>query len=350
MRGDGRKFKRGTIFWCAYFIHGKEQRESCKTTDPKVAEKHLRACLKRAHASEVDPTRPFLTVRDRNRTVNDLLNGLKTDFELRGKASPQNLSNITRVKADFGRMRALALTPEGLANYVRDRLTEGYAKASVNRWTQTLRQAYTLAELPAPKIVHLDESDNVRRGFFSEPEIRRVMAALPANLADFVLFGWLTAMRKGEIASLRWEDVDGDTLALRGEHSKNGEARTVPLTGELADLIERRRALRNGPLVFHRKAQPVREFRKAWATACRLAGVPGRLFHDLRRSAVRDLVRSGVSQHVAMTISGHKSPSMFRRYDISSDADKRRAFEQVEEYRKTTRENTLANPVVTVVN
>ena len=84
-------------------------------------------------------------------------------------------------------------------------------------------------------------------------------------------------------------------------------------------------------LIFHRQGRPIREFRKAWRTACRIAHVPGRLFHDLRRSAVRDLVRSGVSQTVAMSISGHCSPSMFRRYNITDEREQRQALQQVEQ-------------------
>jgi integrase len=111
----------------------------------------------------------------------------------------------------------------------------------------------------------------VRRGFFSESEIRKVIANLSPALADFTLFAWLCGMRKSEIASLRWEDVDGDCIRLRAENAKNGKSRALPLEGELAELIGRRKVARqfktNGTvtlsaLIFHRKGDPICEFRK----------------------------------------------------------------------------------------
>jgi integrase len=357
VRGDGRIFQRGAKWWVSFYVDGREQRESAKTSDEDKARKYLQKCLKRVHAHEEDPSKQFLTQRDRRRTIADLMDALRTNFELRGKASPQNLSNIRRVKHDFGNTRATMLSAETIADYIRDQLASGYRKATVNRWTEILRQGYSLAALPAPKIVNLDETDNVRRGFFSQDEIRALIANLPADLADFVLFGWCTGMRKGEIASLRWEDLDGDLLTLRGENAKSGDARTIPCEGELSELLARRRerrAVKVGgavmlcDLIFHRQGNPIREFRKAWRTACRIAVIPGRLFHDLRRSAVRDLVRSGVSQNVAMSISGHRSPSMFERYNITDDRDQRQALQQVQQYRKSRRSETDHERVVAI--
>jgi integrase len=95
----------------------------------------------------------------------------------------------------------------------------------------------------------------------------------------------------------------------------------VPCVGALAALIAHRRERRvlNHNLIFHVDAKSFEnyDFSKSWATACKAAGCPGRLFHDLRRSAVRDMVRSGVSRTVAKTISGHVTDSVFARYDIT---------------------------------
>ena len=134
------------------------------------------------------------------------------------------------------------------------------------------------------------------------------MVALPDDLQDFARFVYLTGWRRGEVQTLGWADVDRThgRGRLRREHSKNGEPRVLVLVGELSALIERRWAAReyrrpNGetaisPLVLHRKGRPVGDIRKAWGTACTAAGVGGTLFHDLRRSAVRNFEKAGVSQ------------------------------------------------------
>jgi integrase len=203
-----------------------------------------------------------------------------------------------------------------------------------------------------------------------------VITNLPDYLRDFARFAYLTGMRKGEATSLSWKDVQGDVIELRAENAKNGEARAVLLEGELAQLIERRRDARqvrkpNKPVllsgwIFHRDGKPVGDFRKAWATACCKAGIGellcpnceiavdaqhkcakcsqswtreelkyvGRVFHDFRRTAVRDMVRAGVPETVAMSISGHRTRSMFDRYNITDERDRRQALRAMQEYRQ----------------
>ena len=203
-RGDGRIFPRGSKLWCGFYVDGVEHRESTKTNDPIKAEKYLRARLKEVHAHELEPSKPFITQRDRKRTIDDLLDHLKADFVLRRKDSAQNLSNIRRAKSDFGHIRALQLTTEAVDEYIVTRLAQGSARASINRVLQLVKQSYKLAELPPPRIRRLSEKGNERQGFFLQAEFRRVLANLPAYLHDFCLFDYLVGWRKGEVSSLDW--------------------------------------------------------------------------------------------------------------------------------------------------
>ena len=264
----------------------------------------------------------------------------------------------------------------------------GYASATCNRYSQLLGQAFNWAIqkkqlADRPYIKHLSEKGNVRRGFFEAAAFQALLENLPLDLQDFVHFGYLTGWRKGEIASLRWEDVEIDVIRLREEDSKNEEPRSVPIEGDLQDLIERRKVARRvekdntimlSDLVFHRDGEPVGDFRKAWARACCLAGVgkmlcpdcgisvdadykcekcsrtwkyeslryKGKIFHDLRRTAVRDLVRAGNTETVAMSISGHRTRSVFDRYDIADDRDQRKALRATQTYRQQRAENQNA--------
>ncbi len=85
------------------------------------------------------------------------------------------------------------------------------------------------------------------------------------------------------------------------------------------------------PWIFHRKGRQIGDFRKAWTTACEKAGVPGRIPHDFRRTAVRNLVRAGVPERVAMQMTGHKTRSVFERYNIVSEGDLDAAAKRLDE-------------------
>jgi integrase len=211
----------------------------------------------------------------------------------------------------------------------------------VNRELGALRRAYRLAIRQGllasmPPVTTLRE-DNVRAGFFEDAQFAKVCRLLPTETGDVVRFMLITGWRsRSETFPLTWAQVDwrGGLERLEPGTTKNRAGRAFPMIPSLRAVLERRleytrrceRAQgRIIPLVFHRSGRPIKSMAKAWRTACKRAGVPGKLLHDLRRTAVRNLERAGVSRSVAMAMTGHKTESVYRRYAIVAESDLREA-------------------------
>jgi integrase len=202
---------------------------------------------------------------------------------------------------------------------------------------------------------------NARQGFFEDADFRKVLGFLPADLKDYCLFAFVTAWRKSEVSCLLWKYLENGVLAIPAKETKTAVKRSVVVAGELAEIIERRQAARvkepdgttrisSNDYIFHRGGERITEFRKAWASAAKKAGCAGRLFHDLRRSGVRNMIRAGVPQSIAMKISGHKTTSMFRRYDIGDDKDLKAAAESVQRYNAAQSANAAAQSNVVSIS
>jgi integrase len=348
--------------------------ENTNQTDRRKAQEYLDAKLATIAQAKVTG-QGVITSEQRRITVRQRLEALLLDFELRkvrslaqvrahlgfpppSKAPDQKPTAPTRILEAFGTWRVIDLSATAIDRYVKARIPTGAQPATVNRETQLLGQAVqpflaTLG-LPALSIRRLPEQ-NVRQGFFEKPDFEQLVAALRGEaLQDMARFAFRSGWRRGEIDSLRWPDVDraARVIRLRPEATKNGCGRTLALDTELAALIERRWIAREyqvadgtvalSPLVFHRLGKPIVDFRKAWRTACEAAGVSGRLF----RTAVRNMVRAGVRETVAMAVSGHKTRSMFDRYNIVSESDLREAMEQTGAYVSQLSAGTNIVPLV----
>jgi integrase len=174
-----------------------------------------------------------------------------------------------------------------------------------------------------------------RKGFLEYADFQKLRTELPEYLRPVATMAYYTGMRLGEILKIRWQSVDSDNgeVRLDPDTTKNGEPRTVPLFGELSNMlkIERERHL-DTEFVFMRSNQRIGSFYKAWKSACKRAGLNGLLFHDFRRTGVRNLVRAGVPERVAMAISGHKTRAVFERYNIVSGRDLMDAATRMESY------------------
>jgi integrase len=199
--------------------------------------------------------------------------------------------------------------------------------------------------------------ENARTGFVEPADFEALVAALPTHLRPPTAFAYLSAWRRAEVLNLLWArvtfDADGGgAVRLDATQSKNGSGRVLPFVAgsPLALLLTEQHAHRrlDYPHVFHRNGKPLRYFYDAWRKACAAIGQPNLLFHDLRRSAVRNMVRAGVSQHVAMRRSGHKTDNIFRRYDIVSETDLREADEKVAAYLERAENGQSGRKVVAI--
>lgn len=222
--------------------------------------------------------------------------------------------------------------------YVRERQREDAANGSINRELAALKRAFTLAtragKLSSAPYIPLLEENNSRRGFLDHDSFLALREALPKHLEDPVTFLYFSGWRVSEMRTLEWRDVDlaGREVRLRPEVSKNKDGRVLPLRSELLEIIQRAREGRRPdcPFVFHDEGAPIGDFRKAWKTACKKAGLIGIIVHDLRRTAVRNMVRAGIPERVAMELSGHKTRRIFDRYNIVSNEDLASATERLQ--------------------
>ncbi len=338
-RGLGRIYKRGNMWWIEYSFRGEEHRESSHSAKQKAATDLLKKRLGEIGRGRlVGPQAERVTLSDLARMVLD-------DYGLKGRKS---VPPLARLRDYFpNHTRAIDMTPDVVRSYVQHRLGEGAAAQTVKHEVGILSRAFALAVeaglLPYRPRFPMPRVSNARSGFFTDAEVGRLLEHLPAYLRPLTEAAYITGWRRGELIGLRWSQVDWETGTIRLERgtTKSGEPRSFPFSAHprLAEILrglrEETSALERSseslcPWVLHREGRQVRGwYYDGWRTACKKAGVPGRLFHDLRRSAVRNLIRASVSENVAMSITGHKTRSVFDRYHIVSSQDQTEAVRKL---------------------
>ena len=183
-----------------------------------------------------------------------------------------------------------------------------------------------------PKFPKLQEGEPCK-GFLRPELYRKLLVELPEDLQLLFVIAYHVGLRKGALLRIKWEQVDlkASCIWMEGKKAnRKPEPVAVPIYGDMARFIEAQP--RQSQLLFARGSKPIKDFRESWSLACARAGVPDLLFHDLRRTAVRNLRRAGVAESVIMKITGHRTRGVFKRYNITDQTDTREAGRMAEEF------------------
>ncbi len=347
-RNVGEIIRRGQNYSIRYYDgRGRRRLESTHSTNREDAEKLLRKRLSAKDAG-VSPDAAIGKL-----TLKEATDDVIADYKTNGRRS---LPEVTRkielhLLPHFGeRRRMTSITTAEIRAFTVARQEAGASNAEINRELAALRRAFRLA-VQAERLLHCPhvpmlQERNTRRGFLEPDQITAICAALPEPLRPVVKFAFATGWRTAsEVLPLEWRNVDwsGRCVRLDAHTTKNGEARSFPFTADIetilkGQLAEHERVKTAGticPFVFHRNGERIMTFRKAWTVACEDAGCPGKLIHDMRRSAVRTFERAGVPRSVAMSIVGHKTESIYRRYAIVDEAMQREAAARLDAWTKS---------------
>jgi integrase len=339
--GGGTIYQRaGSPFWWAsYYTNGNGHKLSTRiriADDPeqKAAERWLRKKQIATEAGTYVPSAARLTFEQMAQSLIDnwTVNGCRSMRSMR--------SAVTHLRRYFGDDKALGIVNPRIESYKAARLEEGAAPGTINHELAMLRRMFSLAKkanlIPNPPHIELLKLSNARQGFCDPADFARLLEALPQYLKGLVEFLYLTSWRPSEGRTLLVSDIDlsGRAIRLRAEHSKNGHARLVKLSGRLLEVIEQAMAQRSPgcQLLFHNEGHKLVDCRRSWATATKAAGLSGLLLYDLRRSGVRNMTRAGISESVAMKISGHLTRTVFDRYNITSESDLDAAAERLDAF------------------
>jgi len=385
----GSLYKRGNVWWIKFYRNGKCYRESSGSIKKMVAKKSLarkEGDIAKGKFHEIDFSKVIF---------DDLANDFLMDYIINEKKSLNRAKySLAHLMEEFDGVRIIDITTQRIQDiYIKDRkrwickacgekfhidaepvctkcgrdkLQKGAANATINRELSALRRILNLgARQTPPKVnrvpyIPMLKENNVRKGFFEYDQFLALRNEIPDYLKPFVTFGYKIGWRSQEIASLTWNNVDlkNGIVTLKVGETKNKEARTIYIDQEVTSILnkqwdKRKQTGKIIPFIFPGQSGNGRivNFRRSWNSACRKIGMgygyrlledyvqkwestlpPGPIFHDLRRTAVRNMVRAGVPERVAMTISGHKTRSVFDRYNIVNDSDLKMAAKMQEDY------------------
>jgi integrase len=373
LRGLGRVFQRthkdpktGELktmkpWWIEFHHNGKQVRKPSGSTKRSEAMKMLRKQL------DASTSRTLVLGQGERFRFDDMTELLRRDYRINKRRSLKRAERaIKHLRHHFANHRAIDITDHMVDAFVDHRLgIDNAANASVKYEISMLKRMYRLTRKVIggykPEFPNIRVS-NTRTGFFEEPEFRALLENLNPWVIPPIEFAYLTGWRlRSEVLTLQWKQVDFEAGEVRLEPgtTKNDEGRTFPFVvlPELEAMLRSQRestdALQKAtgriiPWVFHHNGNRIVEYRKSWHAAVKKVGLTGKIPHDFRRTAVRNLERAGVPRSVAMRLVGHKTESIYRRYAIVARQDLVDGLKRLADYRAGLDKTPAAQKVVPI--
>ena len=355
----GRLWLKGKIWWMQYYVHGRQVRESSRSEKKIVAERLMEKRLSEKRAGVLR-----VTTAERLR-YEQMRDGLYAKYRNNGNRSLRRSAKDGRewvagvhphLDSFFAGWRASEITTSAMRRFIDNRVADGAAKGTINGSLAALSAMFGVAFKSGlirrddiPHFPLFRKLNNQRWIRLTPEEFNRLHAALPVHLQAPTRLAYYNGLRREEVFGLKWTDVDWDAgiIRLSGTVTKSGEPRATPIPEPvLADLkaLFPKRTPGLG-FVFEHDEDRIGDFRKTWRDALRRAKLPeGFVFHGLRYCAASNLTSAGVPQVLAQRITGHVTASIFRRYNLVSDADLADAGRKITTYNanraKTGQERT----------
>lgn len=353
-------YKRGNIWWITVTINGKQHFYSTRTTDKKKAEQIYAKLLLKLNNSEIEPVTPSAIQSLKFKVQNQLEPQATKESHLTFEIYYQNhyLPWCYKRQAYYESMKKYFLNvlpdwfknlklnqigtreAELLQNYF---LEKDYTIATVNRYHKIFKASMTKAyewnliseqRLKAIRKVKPIRGETKRLRYLNADEIQRLLNACDKHLYPIVFTALHTGMRKGEILSLKWSQIDLKNDLILLDKTKNDERREIPINKPLKQVLiqlhSQRRLDTDYVFVNPDTGKRYTDLKRSFTTACKRAGIKDFHFHDLRHTYASQLVMAGVDLKTVQELLGHKSLTMTLRYAHLSQAHKREAVKALE--------------------